>query len=577
MIKRLSKSIRDALPYAIATPLLIVFEVVLDVLIPMVLADIIDNGVAAGSMSYIIRRGILMLVLAMLSLVFGSLSGRTAALGSARFARNLRHDIFYSIQGYSFSNIDKFSTSSLVTRLTTDVNNVQISFQMMTRIALRCPLVLITALVMAFRVNSEVAMIFVFALPILAVGLFLVFHFAHPHFKKVFSQYDNLNNVVQENLQGIRVVKSYNRENHEISKFAKVSQKIYNGFTKAEGISAYNGPILQFVVYACMLLMSWLGAHLIVGGTMSTGDLMSFLTYAMMMLMSLNMLAMVMVMITISGSSAERIVEVLEEKSTLSNCENPIFEIPDGSVDFNHVNFSYAGRKDKLCLKDIDLHIKSGQTVGILGGTGSSKSSFVQLIPRLYDVTEGSVYVGGRDVREYDIEALRDTVAMVLQKNVLFSGTIRENLCWGNKDATDEEIREVCRLACAEEFIERMPQKYDTYIEQGGTNVSGGQKQRLCIARALLKKPKILILDDSTSAVDTKTDAAIRNAFKEFIPETTKFIIAQRISSVQDADVIIVLDNGQIHGVGTHDELLASNDIYREIYESQTKEAKSNG
>ncbi|MFQ9510617.1 MAG: ABC transporter ATP-binding protein [Lachnospiraceae bacterium] len=577
MIKKLSKSIRDALPFAIVTPLLCTGEVVLEVLIPMVLADIIDNGISAGSMSYILRRGILMLTLAMLSLLFGALSGRTAALGSARFARNLRHDMFYTIQDYSFSNIDKFSTSSLVTRLTTDVNNVQISYQMLTRIAMRCPLILIAALVMAFRVNSEVAMIFVFALPLLAIGLTLVFRLAHPHFKKVFSEYDNLNNVVQENLQGIRVVKSFVREDYEISKFTKVSKKIYDGFTKAEGIAAFNGPILQFVVYACMLLISWFGAHLIVGGTMSTGDLMSFITYAMMMLMSLNMLAMVMVMITISGSSAERIVEVLEEKSTLSNCENPVYEIPDGSVDFNHVNFSYAGRMDKLCLKDVDIHIRSGQTVGILGGTGSSKSSFVQLIPRLYDVTEGSVYIGGRDVREYDLDALRENVAMVLQKNVLFSGTIRENLCWGNKEATDEQIREVCRLACADEFIERFPHKYDTYIEQGGTNVSGGQKQRLCIARALLKKPKILILDDSTSAVDTKTDAAIRSALREFLPETTKFIIAQRISSVQDADVIIVMDNGQIHGVGTHEELLASNDIYREVYESQNKEAKSNG
>ncbi len=577
MIKRLSKSIRDALPFAIITPLLIVGEVILEVLIPIVLADIIDNGVTAGSMGYILRRGFFMLALAMVALLFGSLSGRTAALGSARFARNLRHDIFYSIQDYSFSNIDKFSTSSLVTRLTTDVNNVQMSFQMMTRIAMRSPLVMIAALTMAFHVNSQVAMIFVFALPLLAIGLFLVFYFAHPHFKKVFSEYDNLNNVVQENLQGIRVVKSFVREKHEISKFEKVSKKIYDGFTKAEGVSAYNGPLLQFVVYACMLLVSWTGAHLIVGGSMTTGDLMSFLTYAMMMLMSLNMLAMVMVIITISGSSAERIVEVLEEKSTLVNCEQPVFEIPDGSVDFNHVNFSYAGRMDKLCLKDVNLHIRSGQTVGILGGTGSSKSTLVQLIPRLYDVTEGSVMVGGRDVREYDLDTLRDNVAMVLQKNVLFSGTIRENLCWGNKDASDEQIREVCRMACADEFIERMPQKYNTYIEQGGTNVSGGQKQRICIARALLKKPKILILDDSTSAVDTKTDAAIRRAFREYIPETTKFIIAQRISSVQDADVIIVMDNGRIHGVGTHKELLASDDIYREVYESQTKEAKSNG
>lgn len=571
MIKRLSKCIRDALFFTIATPLLVAVEVILDVLIPMVLADIIDNGVSAGEMSYILRRGFLMLSLAMLSLLFGTLSGRTAALGSARFARNLRHDLFYTIQGYSFANIDKFSTSSLVTRLTTDVNNVQISFQMMTRIAMRCPLVLITALVMAFRVNSEVAMIFVFALPLLACGLFFVFRFAHPYFRSVFSEYDHLNNVVQENLQGIRVVKSFVREDHEISKFKKVSQKIYDGFTKAEGIAAYNGPILQFVVYSCMLLMSWIGAHLIVGGTMTTGDLMSFLTYAMMMLMSLNMLAMVMVSITISGSSAERIYEVLQEKSTLANCENPVYELSDGSVDFHHVNFSYAGRMDKLCLKDIDVHIKSGQTVGILGGTGSSKSSFVQLIPRLYDVTEGCVMVGGRDVREYDIDTLREQVAMVLQKNVLFSGTIRENLCWGKKDATDEEIREVCRLACADEFIERMPNKYDTYIEQGGTNVSGGQKQRLCIARALLKKPKILILDDSTSAVDTKTDAAIRSAFREYIPDTTKFIIAQRISSVQDADLIIVLDQGKIHGMGTHEELLATNSIYQEVYESQNK------
>ena len=571
MIKRLSQCIREYKKDAILSPLYVLVESLLDVAIPFVMAGLIDKGIEAGNMSMILRYGAILVGFALVALTFGALSGRSCARATAGFARNLRHDMFHHLQVYSFSNIDKFSSAGLVTRLTTDVSNVQNAFMMIIRTLIRCPAMLIFAMVMSFRINHDISLIFLAVIPILGVGLYLIIKHVHPVFERVFKTYDRLNGVVQENLSGIRVVKNFVREDHEIEKFDTISGTIYNDFSLAERILALNSPLMQGCVYACMILVSWLGAKQIVIGNMSTGNLMSFFTYIMQILSSLMMLSMVFVMITMSRASAERIVEVLDEESDITNCDNPVYEVKDGSVEFTDVSFSYAKRPDKTVLDDIDLIIPSGQTVGIIGGTGSSKSSLVQLIPRLYDVTGGCVKAGGVDVRNYDLQTLRHNVAMVLQKNTLFSGTIKENLRWGNPDATDEELVHACRLAQADDFIRTFPDGYDTYIEQGGTNVSGGQKQRLCIARAILRKPKILILDDSTSAVDTKTDALIRQAFREEIPNTTKIIIAQRISSVMDADQIVVMDNGRINACGTHEELLANNEIYREVYESQQK------
>ncbi len=571
MIKRLSQCIREYKKDAILSPLYVLVESLLDVAIPFVMAGLIDKGIEAGNMSMILRYGAILVGFALVALTFGALSGRGCARATAGFARNLRHDMFHHLQVYSFSNIDKFSSAGLVTRLTTDVSNVQNAFMMIIRTLIRCPAMLIFAMVMSFRINHDISLIFLAVIPILGVGLYLIIKHVHPVFERVFKTYDRLNGVVQENLSGIRVVKNFVREDHEIEKFDTISGTIYKDFSLAERILALNSPLMQGCVYACMILVSWLGAKQIVIGNMSTGNLMSFFTYIMQILSSLMMLSMVFVMITMSRASAERIVEVLDEESDITNCDNPVYEVKDGSVEFTDVSFSYAKRPDKTVLDDIDLIIPSGQTVGIIGGTGSSKSSLVQLIPRLYDVTGGCVKVGGVDVRNYDLQTLRHNVAMVLQKNTLFSGTIKENLRWGNPDATDEELVHACRLAQADDFIRTFPDGYDTYIEQGGTNVSGGQKQRLCIARAILRKPKILILDDSTSAVDTKTDALIRQAFREEIPNTTKIIIAQRISSVMDADQIVVMDNGRINACGTHEELLANNEIYREVYESQQK------
>lgn len=571
MIKRLSQCIREYKKDSILSPLYVLVESLLDVAIPFVMAGLIDKGIEAGNMSMILRYGAILVGFALVALTFGALSGRSCARATAGFARNLRHDMFHHLQEYSFSNIDKFSSAGLVTRLTTDVSNVQNAFMMIIRTLIRCPAMLIFAMVMSFRINHNISLIFLAVIPILGVGLYLIIKHVHPVFERVFKTYDRLNGVVQENLSGIRVVKNFVREDHEIEKFDTISGTIYKDFSLAERILALNSPLMQGCVYACMILVSWLGAKQIVIGNMSTGNLMSFFTYIMQILSSLMMLSMVFVMITMSRASAERIVEVLDEESDITNCDNPVYEVKDGSVEFTDVSFSYAKRPDKTVLDDIDLIIPSGQTVGIIGGTGSSKSSLVQLIPRLYDVTGGCVKVGGVDVRNYDLQTLRHNVAMVLQKNTLFSGTIKENLRWGNPDATDEELVHACRLAQADDFIRTFPDGYDTYIEQGGTNVSGGQKQRLCIARAILRKPKILILDDSTSAVDTKTDALIRQAFREEIPNTTKIIIAQRISSVMDADQIVVMDNGRINACGTHEELLANNEIYREVYESQQK------
>lgn len=571
MIKRLSQCIREYKKDAILSPLYVLVESLLDVAIPFVMAGLIDKGIEAGNMSMILRYGAILVGFALVALTFGALSGRSCARATAGFARNLRHDMFHHLQVYSFSNIDKFSSAGLVTRLTTDVSNVQNAFMMIIRTLIRCPAMLIFAMVMSFRINHDISLIFLAVIPILGVGLYLIIKHVHPVFERVFKTYDRLNGVVQENLSGIRVVKNFVREDHEIEKFDTISGTIYKDFSLAERILALNSPLMQGCVYACMILVSWLGAKQIVIGNMSTGNLMSFFTYIMQILSSLMMLSMVFVMITMSRASAERIVEVLDEESDITNCDNPVYEVKDGSVEFTDVSFSYAKRPDKTVLDDIDLIIPFGQTVGIIGGTGSSKSSLVQLIPRLYDVTGGCVKVGGVDVRNYDLQTLRHNVAMVLQKNTLFSGTIKANLRWGNPDATDEELVHACRLAQADDFISTFPDGYDTYIEQGGTNVSGGQKQRLCIARAILRKPKILILDDSTSAVDTKTDALIRQAFREEIPNTTKIIIAQRISSVMDADQIVVMDNGRINACGTHEELLANNEIYREVYESQQK------
>lgn len=571
MIKRLMKSIREYKKDSILAPIFVTMEVVMEVIIPFLMAELIDKGIDQGNMNFIVKMGIVLAISCVISLIFGALSGKYAASASAGFAKNLRKDMYYNVQEFSFSNIDKFSTSSIVTRLTTDVTNLQNAYQMIVRIAVRCPLMLVFSLIMAFGVNHRLSLIFLGAIPVLGIGLLVIMKNAHPIFERVFKIYDKLNNVVQENLKGIRVVKSFVREDYEEKKFKNVSKDIYSDFVKAEKLLAFNAPLMQFAAYSCMLLISWFGARFIVSSTMTTGELTSLISYTMQILMSLMMLSMVFVMITMARASAERITEILEEKSDLANPENPVYEIKNGDISFKNVGFSYTNDKNKLCLKNINIDIKEGETVGIIGGTGSSKSSLVQLIPRLYDTTEGEVLVGGRNVKEYDIESLRNEVAMVLQKNVLFSGTIKENLRWGNDQADDEEIMRVCKLAQADDFIQTFPNKYDTYIEEGGSNVSGGQKQRLCIARALLKKPKILILDDSTSAVDTKTDASIRKAFREEIPNTTKIIIAQRISSVEDADKIIVMENGRINGMGTHDELLKTNAIYKEVYNSQVK------
>lgn len=571
MIKRLLKSMREFKKDALLTPFFVVLEVVMEVIIPMVMALLIDKGIDGQDMAAIWKYGIILVLCAMLALVFGAAAGTFAARASTGFARNLRHDMYYNVQNFSFSNIDKFSTGSIVTRLTTDVTNVQNAFQMCTRIAVRCPVMLVFALFMAMKINSRMALVFLAVLPILAIGMGILMKVVGPVFERAFKIYDRMNTVVQENVRGIRVVKTYVREDHETEKFEGVSGMLYRTFSKAQKTMAGVMPLMQFCMYACMLLISWFGARLIVGGSMTTGELTSMFSYAMQILMSLMMVAMVFVMITMAKASAERVAEILDEQPDLHNPANPIHEVKDGAIEFDDVSFSYKGDERKLALKNVSLHIKAGQTVGILGGTGSAKSTLVQLIPRLYDTTHGTVKVGGVDVRDYDIEALRDQVAMVLQKNVLFSGTIKENLRWGDENASDEELERVCRLAQADEFIQQMPDKYDTHIEQGGSNVSGGQKQRLCIARALLKKPKILILDDSTSAVDTKTDALIRKAFAEEIPDTTKIIIAQRVSSVQDADQIVILDGGTVQAVGTHDELLAANTIYQEIYNQQNR------
>ncbi|MGN0205222.1 MAG: ABC transporter ATP-binding protein [Coprococcus sp.] len=582
MVRTLAGSIRQYKKQTILSPITVSFEVIFEIIIPLLMARLIDEGIDMGNMAVIWKYGMLLLAVALLSLLSGTLSGRFAAQASAGFAKNLRQDMYYKVQDFSFANIDKFSTASLVTRMTTDVTNVQMAFQMIIRVAVRSPIMLIAALIAAISIDARLSLIYLIAVPILGIGLYVIITRTHPIFEKVFKIYDRLNAIVQENLYGIRVVKSFTREDHEIEKFNNVSNDIYKNFVKAEQQLAFNMPLMQLAVYTCMLMICWFGARAIVacGGDsalgLSTGEFMSLFTYTMQILMSLMMLSMIFVMTIMARASAERICEVLAEESNLTNPEKPVYEVKNGNVVFEDVEFSYNKKSDKPVLNHVNLNIRSGQTIGILGGTGSSKSSLVQLIPRLYDVTAGRILVGDVDVRNYDIESLRDAVAMVLQKNVLFSGTIKDNLRWGDKNATDEDIERVCRLACADEFIRTFPDGYDTYIEQGGTNVSGGQKQRLCIARALLKKPKILILDDSTSAVDTKTDASIRKAFAEEIPDTTKIIIAQRVASVQDADQIVVLDDGEISAVGTHEELVVSSHIYREVYESQMKGGEDN-
>lgn len=577
MIKTLLSSVREYKKETILAPIYVTLESILEIVIPTIMAFLIDNGINQKDMSYVLKMGLVLILAAALSLVTGILAGRSAAVASAGFARNLRHDMFYNVQNFSFSNIDKFSTASIITRLTTDVTNVQNAYQMLVRLAVRAPMMIVFALIFSFRIDAQLSLIFLATIPVLGLGMFVIMSRVHPIFVRVFRTYDRLNNIVQENLHGIRVVKSYIREDFEEKKFADVSQTIFNDFTKAEKRLAFTMPLMQLCLYASMLLLSWFGAREIIASGnnaaigLSTGELASLITYAMQILMSLMMLSMVFVMIIISRASAERIVEVMTEESDLKNSENPVYSVPNGSITFEDVTFSYARQTDKPVLDDITFSIASGQTVGIIGGTGSSKSSLVQLIPRLYDPMGGVVTVGGINVKDYDLETLRNEVAMVLQKNVLFSGTIKENLRWGNENATDEEMIHACQLAQADGFIREFPDGYDTYIEQGGTNVSGGQRQRLCIARALLKQPKILILDDSTSAVDTKTDSLIRQAFRENIPNTTKIIIAQRVSSVQDADKIIVLDDGRINAIGTHEQLLETCAIYREVYESQNK------
>lgn len=580
MIKKLLKVVREYKKEALLTPFFVMLEVVMEVCIPLVMGMLIDNGFSEGqdivNVSAIYKYGGILIACAILALTFGILSGKFAAKAGAGFGKNLRHDLYYKVQEFSFKNVDKFSSASLVTRLTTDVTNVQQIFQAVIRIAIRTPLMFIFSFVMGFRISSRLSIIFLVLIPVIAIALYFLMNKIHPIMTSVFNRYDDLNNVVEENVRGIRVVKSFANEEYEKKKFETVSNDIYEKFSKAERYMALNMPVMQIGIYSCILLVSWFGAKVIVssGATeLTTGGLQSLITYGIQLLSSLMMLSFMFVMAVVSKTSVERVIEVLDEEPDLKNPKKPIFKVKDGSVEFKNVGFSYVNDENKECLKNINLRIKSGETIGIIGGTGTGKSSLVNLIPRLYDATSGEVKVGGVNVKDYDVETLRNEVAVVLQKNVLFSGTIAENIRWGNKDASDEEVERVCKLAQADEFVKSFPEKYNTYIEQGGTNVSGGQKQRLCIARALLKKPKILILDDSTSAVDTKTDSLIRKAFKEEIPNTTKFIIAQRISSVEDADKIIVMENGMVNGFGTHEELLKNNKIYKEVYESQTKGA----
>ena len=578
MLKTLMKSIGEHRKATILTPVLVIGEVIVECLIPFVISRLVDEIQAGCELSVIMRYGGLLIVMAGVALLLGWAAGTTCAAASTGFSRNLRRNMFYAIQDYSFANIDKFSTSSLVTRLTTDVTNVQFAFMMIIRAAIRCPLMLVFAFTMAYVMAGSMSFVFLFTIPVLTAGLALVIWRAMPLFRKVFKKYDRLNESIQENVQAMRVVKSYVREDYEKQKFETAAQDVCNDFTRAEKILALNTPLMQFCVYAASTLIMGLGSYVIIttqGAQINVGQLSALLNYSIQILMSLMMLSMVFVMITMSFESAHRIAEVLQERSSITSPADPVMEVSDGSIDFDHVSFRYSEHAERMALANVDLHIRSGETIGILGGTGSSKTSLIQLIPRLYDVTEGCVKVGGVDVRDYDLEVLRNQVAVVLQKNVLFSGTIKENLRWGDQFATDEELVQACKLACADEFIQQFPKGYDTYIEQGGTNVSGGQKQRLCIARALLKKPKILILDDSTSAVDTKTDAMIRKAFREYLPETTKIIVAQRVASVEDADRILIMDGGRIVAIGNHAELLASNPIYQEIYESQNKGGKA--
>lgn len=577
MIKTLSRSLREYKKGSAFTIFLSVLEAAFEILIPLCMAEVIDKGIDLGNMSNVWKYGIALLLFAAFQLITGVLSAHIAAKTSVGFSANLRQDMYDNVQTFAFSNIDKFSTASIVTRLTTDVTNIQNAYQMLIRMAIRGPVMLLFSMIVSFRINSTIAWIFLAVIPVMAFLLYLIIRKVNPIFNHVFQTYDTLNNMVQENVRGIRVVKSFNREDYEISKFKSISERIYRYFSKGEKLIAFNSPIMQFFMYACMILISWIGAKTIVASGnnaalgMTTGDLTALLSYATQILMSLMMLSMVFVMITMSLASAHRIAEILDEKTDIQNSDSPVMTVKDGSISFEDVDFVYASKADKKVLDHINLTISSGETVGIIGATGSSKSSLVQLIPRLYDVTDGTLTLGGVDVKDYDLDTLRNSVAMVLQKNELFSGTMKENLRWGNENATDEEMKHACHLACADEFIEAMPKQYDTYIEQGGNNVSGGQKQRLCIARALLKKPKVLILDDSTSAVDTKTDAAIQRAFAEYIPDTTKIIIAQRVSSVQNADKIVVLNDGKIDAVGTHEELLKNCNIYREVYQSQVK------